>query len=121
MFERVVICKDASLIATYYDPEFKLYTNGQMQDYHAFADGHLRMYATEITYAVEYDEEAWVETHDEVAGRLWITTAKGGEPPTRIEIVLIARFREGRLHRLWELTWPDWSSLEAFEDYGVPR
>jgi hypothetical protein len=31
--------------------------------------------------------------------------------------VLLATFVAGRLHRLWELTWPDWSQLQAFAQY----
>jgi hypothetical protein len=53
-----------------------------------------------------------------VAGRVWITTTRPDEAPRRIEVVLIAEYRSGRLLRLWELTWPDWSQLPAFETYG---
>ena len=117
MFERMVIAKDASLISEFYDPDLRLETNGQVQGYAAFAAGHERVYETDIAYAVEYDDEAWVQTGDEVAGRIWITTSRPGQPPTRIEVVLVARLRDGRFHRVWELTWPDWSRLPAFERY----
>ena len=70
-----------------------------------------------IRYAVEYDEQAWVETADKVAGRVWITTSRPGESPTRIEVVLIAAFTDGRISRVWETTWPSWNSLPAFETY----
>jgi hypothetical protein len=49
---------------------------------------------------------------------MWITTARPDEAPTTMEIVLIATFLDGRIHRLWELTWPDWLALKAFEKYG---
>ena len=120
MFERMVIAKDASLLPEFYDPDFRLYSNGQEQDYATFAAGHERVYETDIAYAVEYDEDAWVQTNQEVAGRLWITTSRPGEPASRIEVVLVARLRDGRLHRLWELTWPDRSQLAAFEHYDRP-
>ncbi len=42
---------------------------------------------------------------DKVAGRV-ITTSRPGEEPTRIEVVLIAAYRNGRIHRIWETTWP---------------
>ena len=71
-----------------------------------FAASHDGVYATEISYAIEYDDEAWVEAPDRVAGRLWITTARPGEEPTRIEVVLIAAYRDGLIHRIWETTWP---------------
>jgi hypothetical protein len=52
-----------------------------------------------------------------VAARVCITTSRPGEEPTRLEVVLIATYRDGRIHRLWELTWPNWSELGAFEHY----
>jgi H+/Cl- antiporter ClcA len=118
MFAQMVERKDASLVDTFYDPDFLLYTNGQVQDLAAFRAGHEAVYPTAITYRVEYDDEAWVEAPDRLAGRVWITTQRPGEQPHRIEVMLIATFRAGRIHRLWELTWPDWSQLAAFERYG---
>jgi len=117
MFERMVVVKDASQLERYYDPGFQLVTNGTTQDYADFARGHVEVYRTAIAYAVRYDEQAWVQTEDRVGGRLWITTSRPGEEPTEIEVVLLATFVAGRLHRLWELTWPDWSQLGAFEQY----
>jgi hypothetical protein len=117
MFDQMVLRKDASLIERYYHPDFLLYTNGQEQAYDAFADGHRRVYATEISYDISYDDDAWVVTDDRVAGRVWITTSRPDEEPTTIEVVLIATYVDGRLYRLWELTWPDWSRLDAFDEY----
>ena len=37
---------------------------------------------------------------------------------TSIEVIILATYRRRRIHRLWELTWPDWSRLGAFETYG---
>jgi hypothetical protein len=31
--------------------------------------------------------------------------------------VFVAAYRDGRILRLHELTWPDWSRLSAFETY----
>jgi hypothetical protein len=64
-----------------------------------------------------YDEQAWVESTDKVAARVWITTTRPGEEPTPIEVVLIAAYRNGRIHRIWETTWPSWRSVAAFENY----
>jgi hypothetical protein len=118
MFDRMVIRKDAELARVYYHPDFRLHTNGQVQDYAAFAAGHETVYATGITYDIRYDEAAWVESEDRVAGRLWITTQRPGEAAVEIEVILVATYVDGMLHRLWELTWPDWSRLEAFETYA---
>jgi hypothetical protein len=119
MFDQMVVAKDASLIAEYYDPGFVLYTNGKVQGYDDFVRGHERVYETAIAYAVEYDDAAWLESGDRVAARMWITTTKPGQQPTRIEVVLIAWFRQARLYRVWELTWPDWSRLAEFDAYDA--
>lgn len=119
MFAQMVERKDASLVDRYYDPEFVLYTNGQVQNLAEFRAGHERVYPTSITYQVEYDDEAWVETDERLAGRMWITTRRPDERANRIEVVFIATYRTGRIHRLWELTWPDWSQLAAFDNYST--
>lgn len=66
---------------------------------------------------MRYDDDAWVQTADRVAGRLWITTERPDTKATEMEIVLIATFLDGRIHRIWEVTWPDWSALPEFENY----
>ncbi len=86
MFTRMVEAKDASLVDTYYDPDFRLSTNGQEQDLAAFRAGHERVYPTAITYEVEYDEDSWVESGNRIAGRMWITTQRPDEPAHRIEV-----------------------------------
>ena len=119
MFTEMVVKRDASAVARYYHPRFRLTTNGQEQDYDAFARGHEAVYGSGVTYRVEYDEDAWVDGGDRVGARVWITAQRPGEEATRIEVVLVAAYRDGLIHRLWELTWPDWSRLGAFE--GYPR
>ena len=57
------------------------------------------------------------QEHNVEWARLWITITRPGEPARRIEVVLLATFRDGRILRVWELTWPDWSQLDAFADY----
>jgi hypothetical protein len=118
MFSQMVEAKDITKVETYYDPDFLLYTNGQTQDYAAFHAGHARVYPTPISYSVEYDDEAWVEAGDRLGGRMWITTKRPEEEATQIEVIFLAIYRGRRIHRLWELTWPDWSQLQAFETYG---
>ena len=94
-----------------------MYSDGLTQSFVEFGDSHREIYATPITYAVDDDEDAWVGGDDKVAAPVWITTSRPGEQPTRIEVVLIAAFRHGRIHRIWETTWPSWRGLEAFENY----
>jgi hypothetical protein len=110
MFSQLAEAKDISKVEKYYDPDFLLYTNGQVQDYAAFHAGHARVYPT--------DNQAWVEAGDRLGGRMWITTKRPGEDAARIEVIFLAAYRQGRIHRLWGLTWPDWSQLQAFETYS---
>jgi hypothetical protein len=117
MFAEMVERKDATAIDRFYDRSFVMYSNGVTQDFEEFAESHRAIYATAISYSVEYDEEAWVETSDRVAARVWITTSRPGESATRIEVVLIAAFKDDRISRVWETTWPSWNSLTAFETY----
>lgn len=117
MFEQMVIRKDGTAIERFYDPSFVMYSNGMTQNFDEFSASHRESYETAISYAIEYDEEAWVEAEDKVAGRVWITTSRPGESPTRIEVVLITAFKEGRITRVWETTWPSWNDLPAFETY----
>ena len=106
MFGQMVEKKDSAVIDRFYDPSFVMSSNGITEDFDAFAASHRTIYATPICYSVEYDEQAWVETTDRVAGRVWITTSRPGESPTRIEVVLIAAFNDGRITRIGETTWP---------------
>ena len=118
MFSEMTIKKDLAAIERYYHPDFSMTTNGQTQDYAAVVAGHRNVYATAIEYAIRYDDEAWVVTDDRVAGRLWITTSRPGETPTELEVIIVATAVDGLLHRVWELTWPDWSQVKALENYG---
>lgn len=118
MFTRMVIGKDAEALPRYYHPEFVMTSNGHQQRFEEFAAEHQRLYQTSISYLIDYDEAAWVESPDRVAARAWITVQRPGENAHRIEVVLIASYRDGRIHRLWELTWPDWSHLAPFTQAG---
>lgn len=118
MFSEMVVKKDASLIAHYYHPDFILETNGQKQNYDAFAEGHRNVYATEVTYAIRYDDATWVESPESIAARVWIKTQRPNEAPVEFEVVLIATYLDRKIHRLWELTWPDWTQVKAFENYS---
>lgn len=115
MFSEMVVKKDASLIPFYYHPQFLLYTNGQVTSYDEFLTSHQEYYATQRTYSVECDEDTLLEQGEKVAGRIWITVSVPGESPKKIEVVLVALYKEEKLYRLWELTYPDWSKLPGFE------
>lgn len=117
MFEKMVVAKNVELIEHYYDPDFVMFSDGLSQGFAEFRESHRKLYASPIRYSVEYDEQAWVQDTDKVAGRVWITTSRPGERPSRIEVILIAAYRDGRIYRVWETTWPSWRELPAFEKY----
>ena len=117
MFDQMVIAKNAELVGRYYHPDFVMHSDGLSQNFAEFRDSHREIYTTPISYAIDYDEQAWVEADGKVAGRVWITTVRPGEKPTRIEVVLIAAFRDGKIHRVWETTWPSWRSVATLENY----
>ncbi|SAK86321.1 hypothetical protein AWB77_04592 [Caballeronia fortuita] len=121
MFEEMVLKKDLSRIAHYYSRDFILETNGNIQDYAAFESGHAKVYPTSIRYDVRYDEATWVESEDRVAVRLWIKTQRPDEAPVEFEILLIASFVDGKIHRVWETTYPDWRQVKAFDSYSSQR
>jgi hypothetical protein len=119
MFDQMVIAKNAELVERYYHPDFVMHSDGLTQEFTEFHESHRQIYSTPISYEIEYDEQAWVEAEAEakVAGRVWITTSRPGEKPTRIVVVLIAAFRDGRIHRIWETTWPSWRNVASLENY----
>ena len=117
MFEQMVVAKNGELIEHFYDPDFVMYSDGLRQSFTEFRDSHLKLYATPLTYVSSTTSRPGLETSDRVAGRVWITTSRPGEEPTRIELVLIAAYRDGRILRVWETTWPSWRNVAALENY----
>jgi hypothetical protein len=83
--------------------------------YAAFLQMHKDIYKTSIQYKIRYDEETFVEQGNKFAGRMFITTKKPNEPAREIEVILIAEYKDSKLYRLWELTYPDWSKMKAFQ------
>lgn len=116
MFDEMVIKKAPDRIPEFYHTAFIIYTNGREMDYETFLNSHLEYYSTPIQYEVVYDTETFLEEGEKIAGRVWITTTRPDEPPTKIEVMLVAQYKENKLYRLWELTYPDWSQLPAFKD-----
>ena len=106
MFNEVVVKKNASLIQHYFHPGFVLVTNGQRQALALFLRRHEIDYATSVSYDVHFDEHAWVEGAAAVGARCWLTVRRPGRATEVLEIVLIARYVNGRIHRIWELCRP---------------
>ncbi|MFM0176415.1 hypothetical protein [Paraburkholderia sediminicola] len=40
------------------------------------------------------------------------------EAPVEFEVVLIVTYVDRKIHRVWELTWLDWTQVKAFENYS---
>lgn len=118
MFSEMVVKKQASLIPHYYHPEFLLFTNGREMGYEEFLNSHREVYETPIQYAIDYDTETFVEQGDKIAGRVFITTSLPTETPKEIEVILVVQYKDNKIYRVWELTYPDWSKLDAFENFN---
>ena len=114
MFDKMTVCKDPSVISYYHHPDFVLYTNDLTMTYDAYVQSLQDIYKTPIEFEVGYDEETLLEQGERVAGRVWITTTMPGEAPKKIEVMLIAQYKDGKIFRIWELTYPDWSKMDAF-------
>lgn len=121
MFEKVTVEKNDRAIPLYYDKDFLLYSNGKKMDFNAFLKMHRDIYKTSIQYKVRYDEKTFVENGKSVAGRLFITIKKLNELSREIEVILVAEFKDNKLYRLWELTYPDWSNMKAFKKTSLQR
>ena len=115
MFERLTIKRDASLIPYYYHKDFVLYANNQKMTYEAYLKFHQEIYETPIKYEVTYDEDTLLEQGEKVAGRVWVKTSLPHEFPKKIEVILIVFFKDSKIYRIWELTYPDWSKLPEFQ------
>ena len=115
MFSQMVLKKNTSLIPHYYHTDFLLYTNGQVTNYQEFLNSHHEYYQTQKEYQIEYADETFIEQGEKLAGRVWITISTPDESPKKIEVILIAHYKDGKIHRLWELTYPDWSQLPEFK------
>lgn len=114
MFSEMVEKKNASLIPKYYHKDFKLYANGQTQNYDYFLEFHENIYKTDIQYQVSYDEEVFVEQGDKISGRVFFVITTSDKPVRDLEVILIAQFKENKIFRIWELCYPDWSKLPEF-------
>jgi hypothetical protein len=115
MFSEMVMKMDASLIPKYYHSEFILYANKTISNYQEFLDGHKTYYAEARRYFVEYDEQAWVEQHDKVAGRVFITIKQPDKSDINFEVILICQYKDNKIFRIWEVTSPDWTQMEEFK------
>jgi hypothetical protein len=115
MFNKVTIEKNAQVISRYYDKNFESISNGKKMGFQDFLKIHQEIYKTPIQYSIRYDEATLLENGNKVAGRLYITTKRPNEEAREIEVMLIAEYKNNKLYRLWELTYPDWSKMKAFK------
>jgi hypothetical protein len=115
MFQKMVVEKNASLINAYYHPELLVFTNNKVMTFEDMVTFNEEVYKTPIQYAVAYDEDTLLEQENKVAGRIFITTSMPNEKPTEIEVILIVTYKEDKIHRAWELTYPNWIEMSEFE------
>lgn len=85
-------------------------------DFQEIVNLHEKIYQTNIQYKIDYDEKTMIEEKSKVSVRMFITTSKPKEPAKELELILIASYKENKLYRVWELTFPDWSQDAKFKD-----
>lgn len=115
MFTKTTIEKNAQAIPLYYSKDFVLHSNGKTIKFDDFLRQHQIIYKTSIQYKIRYDEKTLIEQGNKVAGRLFITTKNPNEAAHEIEVILVAEYQDNKLRELWELTYPDWSKMKAFQ------
>lgn len=116
MFDEMVIAKDISRVHDFYHRDFWMSTNQVEQNLPEFIADHRRYYSDpDLRYSVEFDSDSVVESADGVSARIWITTGRLESESTRIEVLLIAKFVDDKIHRIWELTLPNWTDMKEFE------
>lgn len=116
MFDKVTVEKNDRAIPLYYDKDFEMYSNGIKMDFDEFLKMHRDIYKTSIQYKIRYDEKTFIEQGNKVAMRLFITTKNPNDMAREIEVILIGQYKNSKLYRVWELTYPDWSKIKAFSN-----
>jgi hypothetical protein len=112
---KVTLEKNDRVIPSYYCKDFELHSNGKIMKFREFLQLHQAIYKTPIQYKVRYDEKTLIAQGNKVAGRLFITTKRPNEEAREIEVILVAEYKDNKLYRLWELTYPDWSKIKTFQ------
>lgn len=118
MFVDVTENKHSMMIEHYYHPDFVMYANGFEQSFKDFLDSHKKIHETSLQYKVEIDADASFESDEKAAMRVFIMLSAPGCEPQKIEVILIASFKDNKIFRLWETTHPDWSKMDHFINYG---
>ena len=115
MFEQVLVRKQIGKIADFFTKDAVVFSNGNKVDYQDFVESQHELSSSSIQYAIAYDQQAWLSGHEKVAGRVFITLQKSVQEAQKIEVIFIAEFQKGKIKTLWELAYPDLSSLSAVE------
>ncbi len=66
-------------------------------DYQTFLTGHQKSCASPIVFDVSYDEETFLEQDNRVSVRMWINIALPNKEVHKLELMLIARFKDGKI------------------------
>jgi hypothetical protein len=117
MFQDVSVDKKVHLIPEHYHKDLMLYTNNQVMDYHTFLLGHQKSCASPLVFEVSYDEDTFIEQDNRAGLRMWISVGLPGKEAHKLELMLIAHFKDGKIEKLWELSFPDWSHIPELNNY----
>jgi len=114
MIEDTTIAKDISAIPCYYHPEFVMHSYGKTENFEEFISSHQKMFSGLTTYKFRYDEETFVENGDKIALRLWVNICQPSKAPQELEVLIIAKYKDGKIYRMWEMAYPEYNVTDFF-------
>lgn len=115
MFSDMVIKKNISQMPRYYTKDFILYSNEHQMAYQVFYKFHASQYKQAIHYRVKYHTKTIVRDPraHRLAERLSISYRMGRGSWHKLQVACIVQFKQHKIQRMWETTYPDWSKAPS--------
>jgi hypothetical protein len=111
MFQQFTVKKNIAVMPKFYDKAFVFEGNNITYNYQQFKQLHARLFKTPIRYTVSFNADSWVADNTKVAVLGNITTTMPNKKPKQLSVMLIAKFHNKKIRKIWETTFPDWSYL----------
>jgi ketosteroid isomerase-like protein len=107
MFKEFAEGLDVSKLDKYYSHDFILESNTVTYDYQTYKNLETNIYKTLKSLHVQYEDI--FSTANKVTARMKITLTHKDGKVNDFYVILIARLHEGKIDRIWEITYPSWS------------
>ncbi|MDI1452136.1 nuclear transport factor 2 family protein [Polyangium sp. 6x1] len=106
MFSEFASKLDASKLDLYHTPDFEMFSNDVHWDRRTYDEYHRKAFRERKALRVHYHDI--FGQGDRVAARVDITLVSLDDTETTVQVMLIAQISDGKIRRLWELTFPHW-------------